>query len=101
MPTPFTTPIDIQFIVRRLRPGCDFHWKGDIRGFYAEIGDWRTPDIMKPTEAEVYAEWDVYLQEQQNTVKSRVTAEKIEAAETVDDLKALLLQLYQELQHLL
>lgn len=87
-------------MVRRLRPGCDFHWKGDIRGFYSEIGDWRTPDISKPSEAEVYAAWDAYLEEQKVVVDSRLTVEKIEAAQTVEELKALFLQFYQEVKHL-
>lgn len=55
-----TQPIDIRFIVSRLAPGAEFHWKGLDFGTYADIGEWRSPDIPKPAESEVYAEWDRY-----------------------------------------
>lgn len=101
MPTPFTEKIDIPLMLWRIKPEAEYHWKGSGYGTYADIGEWRSPDIPKPTEAEVYAEWDVYLKEQQSVKDNRITTEKIEAAETLEDLKALLVQLYQEVKHLL
>lgn len=59
----YSTPIDIRYIVSLLAPGAEFHWKGPEFGTYADIGDWRSPDIPKPTEVEVYARWGVYQQE--------------------------------------
>jgi hypothetical protein len=64
MATPFTTPIDIQLMIGRLAPGAAFHWKGGIVGLYSDIGQWRTPSIPQPSEADIYAEWDTYLAEQ-------------------------------------
>lgn len=63
MATPTTTPIDIQFIILRLQPEAQFQWTGDVLGLYSEVGEWRSLGIPQPTEAEVYAEWDVYLAE--------------------------------------
>lgn len=64
MATPTTTPIDIQAMVLRLQPEAQFQWTGDVLGLYAQIGEWRTPQIPQPTEAEVYAEWDIFQAEQ-------------------------------------
>lgn len=61
--TPTTAKIDIPLILGRLCPTAEFHWKGNGWGTYAEIGEWRSPDIPKPSEAEVYAEWDKHLAE--------------------------------------
>lgn len=99
--TPTTEKIDVPLMLWRINPAAAYHWKGNGYGTYDDIGDWRSPDIPQPTEAEVYAEWDKYLKEQSTKAEKRITIEKIEAAETVDDLKALLVQLYQEVKHLL
>jgi hypothetical protein len=61
--TPFTTKIDIPLALGRINPEMQYHWRGDGYGVYADIGEWRTPAIPKPTEAQVYAEWDAYLAE--------------------------------------
>lgn len=55
-----TQPIDMRYIVSVLAPGAEFHWKGAEFGIYADIGEWRSPDIPKPSEVEVYAEWERY-----------------------------------------
>ena len=68
-----TQPIDIRYIVSRLAPGAEFHWKGADFGTYDDIGQWRSPDIPKPTEKEVYAEWDKYqaqLKQQEQILKA-------------------------------
>lgn len=61
MATPTTTKIDIPLMLGRLVPTAEYHWKGNGYGTYADIGEWRSPEIPKPTESAVYAEWDVYL----------------------------------------
>lgn len=63
MATKYDTPIDMPIVLQRLRPGSEYHWKGDGWGTYADIGDWRDPHTTKPTEAELYAEWDLYQAE--------------------------------------
>lgn len=73
-PTPFTTPIDMPLALARLVPTAEYHWKGNGWGIYADIGDWRSPDIAKPTEAEVYGEWDKYLAEQVQVDKQAAAA---------------------------
>lgn len=60
-----TKPIDIRYIVSQLAPGAEFHWKGVDYGTYADIGEWRSPDIPKPTEVEVYTAWDEYIAKQE------------------------------------
>jgi hypothetical protein len=62
--TTFDAPIDIPLVLGRLAPLAEYHWKANGWGTYSDIGEWRSPDIDKPTEAEVYAEWDLYLKEQ-------------------------------------
>lgn len=63
MSTPTTTKIDILLMLGRLVPLAEYGWKGNGYGLYSDIGDWRSPSIQKPTEAAIYAEWDVYLTE--------------------------------------
>lgn len=62
--TSLNTKIDVPLILGRLVPAAEYHWKGSGYGSYADIGEWRSPGIPKPSEAAVYAEWDVYLAEQ-------------------------------------
>lgn len=64
MATPPTAKIDIPLMLWRLVPMAEFHWKASGWGTYADIGEWRSLEIKKPSEAEVYVEWDVYLVEQ-------------------------------------
>lgn len=63
MSTLLDTKIDIPLMLSRLAPTAEYHWRGNGYGLYSDIGEWRSPDILKPTEAEVYAEWDIYLLE--------------------------------------
>lgn len=63
MTTPFDTPIDMPVVLQRLRPNSEYHWKSDGWGTYADIGEWRDSHTTKPTEAELYAEWDIYRAE--------------------------------------
>lgn len=63
MATPVTAKIDIPLVLWRLVPTAEYLWKGNGPGLYADIGEWRSPDIPKPTEVQVYAEWDKYLTE--------------------------------------
>lgn len=81
--TPTSTPINIQAMVLRLQPLARFHWKGDIVGLYSDIGEWRTPEIPKPTEAEVYAEWDIFQAEQEAEATDAASDElKVTAAKS-------------------
>lgn len=73
MATSTTTKIDIPLMVWRLAPKGEFHWKGNGYGTYADIGEWRSPEITKPTEGAVYAEWDVYQAEQAQAATDAAT----------------------------
>ncbi|MBA3867793.1 MAG: hypothetical protein H0X30_01415 [Anaerolineae bacterium] len=61
------TKIDIPRVLGRLAPTAEYHWKGNGWGTYADIGEWRSPLIPKPSEVAVYAEWDLCLAEQAKT----------------------------------
>lgn len=107
MSTPTTNPIDIPLMLGRLVPLAEYHWKGSGFGLYSDIGEWRTPEIPKPSEAEVYAEWDIYLVEKaqhdaalaqriadfgdliQNKAPGAITAINNELADIDSDLTAL------------
>lgn len=73
MTTPFDTRIDMPLVLQRLRPNSEYHWKSDGWGTYADIGEWRDPHTAKPTEAELYAEWDVYLAEVARQTANEIT----------------------------
>ena len=79
--TPFETKIDIPLMLWRLQPTAEFHWKGNGFGTYADIGEWRSPEIPKPTEAEIYAEWDQYRVEQEGVEEKKAeTQGRVKAA---------------------
>lgn len=93
MPTPLETRIDVPLMLSRLVPSAEFHWKGNGWGTYADIGQWRSPEIPKPSEAEVYAEWDQFLlerggeQEKEDAARAQIeAAKKIVAGMRIEDL---------------
>ncbi len=104
--------VDIRLVLGRLRPTSEYHWSGD--GDFGHtldvIGEWRDPKTTVPTEAEVLAEWERYLQEQvaQEQAKAeqsvsleqsrskaeanRVSEQDISSATTIEGLRNIILK---------
>lgn len=64
---PIIQDVDIQFVIGRLRPTSEYHWMGSqTTGNTLDevLGEWRDPNTLPPTEAEIVAEWEVFLAEQ-------------------------------------
>jgi len=62
--------VDIRLVLDRLRPDSEYGWFPDGDSFEnPDFGHtlgavaWRDPNTAKPSEAEVIAEWEAYLQE--------------------------------------
>lgn len=59
--------IDVRYTIGFIRPGAEYHWKGDsVINDYDDIGDWRDASI-KPTAQEIIDGWN-------NTVKPALDA---------------------------
>lgn len=86
MTTPYTDKIDMPLVLWRINPAMEYHWKASGWGTYADIGEWRSPDIPKPTEAAVYAEWDVYLIEQGQVAETTNALDQSIEGASVEDL---------------
>ena len=56
---------DIRLVIERLRPHSAYHWRGngEFGNDYDAIGEWHDPNSEPPTEAEILAEWQAYLEE--------------------------------------
>ena len=55
--------MDFQGILQRLRPNSPYLLKDGGGALYSDILEWFDTNIVKPTEAECLAEWDVMLAE--------------------------------------
>lgn len=69
--------VNIRLVLARLRPGAAYHWKGDGDfGNTMEAVGWRDPSTLKPSEADVLAEWAVFQAEetQADTLRQTIIA---------------------------
>lgn len=69
--------VDIRLMLGRLRPASAYHWKGDgdFGNTMEAIGDWHDAETVPPTEADILAEWDIYLVEQQAEETAKAAAQ--------------------------
>lgn len=65
---------DIRLVLGRIRPGAEYGWRGDSGlGNTLDAVDWRDNVQTKPLDAEVIADYDAYLIEEQEASTLRQT----------------------------
>ena len=80
--------VDLRQVIGRLRPTSEFHWRGNgaLGNDMSAIGEWRDPDTTPPTEAEILAEWEVVLAEEQVSASKRQVLAAARAANAPLDI---------------
>jgi hypothetical protein len=87
--------VDIRLVLGRLRPASAYHWSGesDFGNTMEAVAEWRDLTTTPPTEEEVLAEWQRYLQEQ--AAQQQVEAEQ-QAALSAAQSKAKTIQVTED-----
>lgn len=57
--------VNIRLMLARLRPSAAYHWKGNSDfGHTMDDVSWRDPSTLKPSEADILAEWVLFQSEE-------------------------------------